>query len=61
MAARPQHLLLTPLGDYWYRRHEAISSTALVSLLYAFGVSEQNARAALSRLAKCLRSQKLTM
>lgn len=52
MASRPQHLLLTLLGDYWYQRHEAISSAALVSLLRAFDVSEQNARAALSRLAR---------
>lgn len=50
--AKPQHLLLTLLGDYWYRREESISSTALVDLLAEFDVSEPNARAAISRLAR---------
>lgn len=49
--SRPQHLLVTLLGDYWYQREESISSTALADLLAEFGVTEQNARAALSRLA----------
>jgi phenylacetic acid degradation operon negative regulatory protein len=50
--ARPQHLLLTLLGDFWYRREEALPSAALVDLLAEFGVSTPNARAALSRLAR---------
>ena len=49
---RPQHLLLTLLGDYWYQREGSIPSTALVGLLAEFDVTEQNARAALSRLAR---------
>lgn len=51
-AARPQHLLVTLLGDFWLERPEALPSTALVRLLAAFGVTEPNARAALSRLAR---------
>ncbi|MET7339036.1 PaaX family transcriptional regulator C-terminal domain-containing protein [Nonomuraea sp. NPDC005650] len=47
---RPQHLLLTLLGDYWYQREEPLPSGALVDLLAEFGISEQNARAAISRL-----------
>jgi phenylacetic acid degradation operon negative regulatory protein len=52
IAARPQHLLLTLLGDYWYPRSDELPSTALVALLGEFGVSEANARAALSRLSR---------
>jgi phenylacetic acid degradation operon negative regulatory protein len=52
VAARPQHLLLTLLGDFWYQRPEPLPSTALVRLLGEFGVTEPNARAALSRLAR---------
>ncbi|HCU93622.1 MAG TPA: hypothetical protein DHU96_13190 [Actinobacteria bacterium] len=44
--------LLTLLGGYWYQRQEAISSRAPVSLLHAFEVSGQNARAVLSRLGR---------
>lgn len=51
-AARPQHLLLTLLGDYWLECSQALPSTALVRLLAEFGVRESNARAALSRLAR---------
>ncbi|MGH3847426.1 MAG: PaaX family transcriptional regulator, partial [Pseudonocardiaceae bacterium] len=51
-AARPQHLLVTLLGDFWLERTQALPSTAMVRLLAAFGVSEANARAALSRLAR---------
>ncbi|MGH8920218.1 MAG: hypothetical protein ACRD0H_18115, partial [Actinomycetes bacterium] len=51
-AARPQHLVVTLLGDFWLERTEALPSTALVRLLAAFGVTEANARAALSRLAR---------
>jgi phenylacetic acid degradation operon negative regulatory protein len=52
VAARPQHLLVTLLGDFWLERREALPSTTLVRLLAAFGVTEPNARAALSRLAR---------
>lgn len=52
VASRPQHLLLTLLGDFWYQRSEPLPSTALVRLLAQFGVSEPNARAAISRLAR---------
>jgi phenylacetic acid degradation operon negative regulatory protein len=52
VGARPQHLLLTLLGDFWYHRTEPLPSTALVRLLAEFGVTEGNARAAISRLAR---------
>ncbi|MCW2635915.1 MAG: PaaX family transcriptional regulator [Blastococcus sp.] len=52
VGARPQHLLLTLLGDFWYYRTEVLPSTALVRLLAEFGVAEGNARAAISRLAR---------
>lgn len=46
----PQYLLITLLGDYWFRRKELIPSAALVSLLKEFGVSESSARQAMRRL-----------
>ncbi|WP_204331318.1 PaaX family transcriptional regulator C-terminal domain-containing protein [Geodermatophilus sabuli] len=52
VGTRPQHLLLTLLGDFWYHRSESLPSTALVRLLAEFGVTEPNARAAISRLAR---------
>lgn len=52
LSARPQHLLLTLLGDYWYPQYEHLPSAALVELLAPFGVSATNARAALSRVAR---------
>ncbi|MFW3168791.1 PaaX family transcriptional regulator C-terminal domain-containing protein [Geodermatophilus sp. CPCC 206100] len=52
VGTRPQHLLLTLLGDFWYSRTESLPSTALVRLLAEFGVTEPNARAAISRLAR---------
>jgi phenylacetic acid degradation operon negative regulatory protein len=47
----PPSILLTLLGDYWWRRPEPLPSAALVELLGDFGVTTQAARAALSRLA----------
>ncbi len=49
---RPPRLLLTLLGDYWWRRSEPLPSAALVALLAEFGVSDSAARAALSRLTR---------
>src|SRR6266496_1045643 len=49
---RPPRLLLTLLGDYWWRRTESLPSAALVALLAEFGVSDSAARAALSRLTR---------
>jgi phenylacetic acid degradation operon negative regulatory protein len=49
---RPQHLLLTLLGDYWYGQAAPLPSAALVALLEEFGITEVSARAALSRLAR---------
>jgi phenylacetic acid degradation operon negative regulatory protein len=49
---RPPRLLLTLLGDYWWRRTEPLPSAALVALLAEFGVSDSAARAALSRLTR---------
>ena len=51
-AQRPPRLLLTLLGDYWWRRAEPLPSAALVALLAEFGVSDSAARAALSRLTR---------
>jgi phenylacetic acid degradation operon negative regulatory protein len=52
VAQRPPRLLLTLLGDYWWRRTEPLASAALVALLAEFGVSDSAARAALSRLTR---------
>ncbi|HUY49350.1 MAG TPA: PaaX family transcriptional regulator C-terminal domain-containing protein [Streptosporangiaceae bacterium] len=49
---RPPRLLLTLLGDYWWRRAGPLPSAALVALLAEFGVSDSAARAALSRLTR---------
>ena len=49
---RPPRLLLTLLGDYWWRRTEPLPSAALVALLAEFGISDSAARAALSRLTR---------
>jgi phenylacetic acid degradation operon negative regulatory protein len=49
---RPPRLLLTLLGDYWWRRTEPLPSAALVAMLAEFGVSDSAARAALSRLTR---------
>jgi phenylacetic acid degradation operon negative regulatory protein len=49
--ARPQRLLSTLLGDYWFGRSEHLPSGALVDLLGHFGVTESGARAAIQRLA----------
>src|SRR5262249_15112777 len=49
---RPPRLLLTLLGDYWWRRTEPLPSAALVALLAEFGVSDSAARAALTRLTR---------
>ncbi len=51
-AQRPPRLLLTLLGDYWWRRSEPLPSAAIVALLAEFGVSDSAARAALSRLTR---------
>lgn len=45
-------LLVTVLGDYWYGTTEHISSAALVATMVEFGVSEDAVRAALSRLCR---------
>ena len=49
--ARPQRLLSTLLGDYWFGRSEHLPSAALVDLLGHFGVTAAGARAAIQRLA----------
>ncbi len=56
-AAGPQpasagQLLVTVLGDYWYGTTEHIASAALVAIMAEFGVSEDAVRAALSRLCR---------
>ncbi|GDY33083.1 PaaX family transcriptional regulator [Gandjariella thermophila] len=51
-ARRPPRLLLTLLGDYWWRRTESLPSAGIVTLLAEFGVSDAAARAALSRLVR---------
>lgn len=49
---RPPRLLLTLLGDYWWRQDQPLPSAALVALLGEFGVGDTAARAALSRLVR---------
>ncbi|ANY08900.1 PaaX family transcriptional regulator [Pseudonocardia sp. HH130630-07] len=49
--AEPQLLLTSLLGDFWYWRDEHIPSAALVRLLAEFGIGQENARAAMRRLA----------
>ena len=41
--SRPQHLLLTVLGDRWYARRECLPTRALVTLLGEFGISTRAA------------------
>src|SRR5579875_2162518 len=43
IANRPPRLLLTLLGDYWWRRAESLPSAAIVALLAEFGVSDSAA------------------
>lgn len=50
--ARPQRLLTTLLGDYWFARREHIPSAALVQLMSEFGITAAGARAAIQRLAQ---------
>ena len=45
-------LLVTVLGDYWYGTTEHIASAALVAIMAEFGISEDAVRAALSRLCR---------
>jgi phenylacetic acid degradation operon negative regulatory protein len=49
--AEPQLLLTSLLGDFWYWRDEHIPSAALVRLLAEFDIGQENARAAMRRLA----------
>lgn len=44
--------MLTVLGDYWIEQVGQLPSTALVRVMADFGITEGNARAALSRLAR---------
>jgi phenylacetic acid degradation operon negative regulatory protein len=50
--ARPQHLIITLFGDYWWGREEHLPSAALVALANEFEISSASARAALSRLGR---------
>lgn len=50
--ARPQHLIITLFGDYWWGRCERLPSAALVALVNEFKISSASARAALSRLGR---------
>lgn len=50
--ARPQHLIITLFGDYWWGRTEHLPSAALVALANEFDISSASARAALSRLGR---------
>lgn len=47
-----QGLLLTLIGDYWFGQPMYIPSAALVALLREFDISDQAARAALSRVQR---------
>jgi hypothetical protein len=50
--ARPQHLIVTLFGDYWWDRTEHLPSAGLVALVGEFDISATSARAALSRLGR---------
>lgn len=52
VGGRPQDLLLTLLGDYWYGQDQPLPLRALVAVLAEFGVSEAGARAAVNRLSR---------
>jgi phenylacetic acid degradation operon negative regulatory protein len=45
-------LLMTVLGDYWFGADEHVPSSVLVALLGEFGIGEDAARAAFSRLCR---------
>jgi phenylacetic acid degradation operon negative regulatory protein len=47
-----RELLVVILGDYWHWCTEPLPSAALGAVLAEFGISQANARAALSRLAR---------
>lgn len=49
--AKPQELLTSLLGDFWYWREERIPSAALVQLLGDFDITPAGARSAMRRLA----------
>ncbi|WP_199432895.1 PaaX family transcriptional regulator [Qaidamihabitans albus] len=49
--AKPQQILTSLLGDFWYWREEHIPSAALVDLLGEFGITSAGARTAMRRLA----------
>jgi phenylacetic acid degradation operon negative regulatory protein len=46
------HLVMTLLGDYWYGTTDHVPSAAIVALLAEFDVGADAARAALSRLCR---------
>jgi phenylacetic acid degradation operon negative regulatory protein len=50
--ARPQHLIITLFGDYWWGHTEHLPSAGLVALVSEFDISSTSARAALSRLGR---------
>jgi phenylacetic acid degradation operon negative regulatory protein len=50
--ARPQHLIITLFGDYWWGNTEHLPSAGLVTLVSEFDISATSARAALSRLGR---------
>jgi phenylacetic acid degradation operon negative regulatory protein len=50
--SRPHYLLITLLGDYWFRRDESIADEALAGLLAEFGVPTSSAEAAVSRMTR---------
>jgi phenylacetic acid degradation operon negative regulatory protein len=50
--SRPHYLLITLLGDYWFRRGESIAYAALAGLLAEFGVPVSSAEAAVSRMTR---------
>jgi phenylacetic acid degradation operon negative regulatory protein len=50
--SKPQHLLVTLLGDFFWNASEHIPSASLVTLLGEFGVTSAGSRAALSRLSR---------
>ena len=50
--SRPHYLLITLLGDYWFRRDRPLTDAALAGLLAEFGVPGSSAEGAVSRMTR---------
>jgi len=50
--SRPHYLLITLLGDYWFRRGQPVTDAALTDLLAEFGVPVSSAEGAVGRMTR---------